>query len=98
MILNPKIIKVNTAIDKTKEQIAELQAKLKDLEKQKTELENQEIVALFRSERLNEDMLAMLRQPSKHSPKAVPEQETAQSSVLANSLPNREEESDVHDQ
>lgn len=42
---NPKIEKVNTAIAKTKVQIADYQAKLKELEKQKTLLENEEIVA-----------------------------------------------------
>ena len=62
MVTNPKIMKVNTAIDKTKEQIAELQAKLKDLEKQKTQLENDEIVAMFRREKLNEDEFAALLQ------------------------------------
>ena len=62
MVLNPKIIKINTAIDKTKEQIAEMQSKLKDLEKQKTQLENEEIVAMFRREKLNEDEFAQLLQ------------------------------------
>ena len=62
MVLNPKIIKVNSAIERTKEQIAEQQAKLKDLEKQKTQLENDEIVAMFRREKLNEDEFAALLQ------------------------------------
>ena len=62
MVLNPKIIKVNAAIDKTKEQIAELNSKLKDLEKQKTQFENDEIVAMFRREKLNEDEFAALLQ------------------------------------
>ena len=66
MVLNPKIIKVNSAIDKTKEQIAELQAKLKDLEKQKTQFENDEIVAMFRREKLNEDEFAALLQTGRH--------------------------------
>lgn len=62
MVMNPKIIKVTAAIDKTKEQIAELQVKLKDLEKQKILLENDEIVAMFRREKLNEDEFAALLQ------------------------------------
>ena len=98
MILNPKIIKANAAIEKTKEQIVELQTKLKDLEKQKTELENQEIVALFRSEKLNEDMLAVLRQAGKSKSQTVSNQATIQPTPPAHSLPNREEESDVYDQ
>ena len=65
MVINPKIIKVTSAIEKVKEQIAELQAKLKDLEKQKTQLENDEIVAMFRREKLNEDEFAAILQAGK---------------------------------
>jgi DNA-binding transcriptional regulator YiaG len=52
---NTKIAKVKQQISKTKETIAACQAKLRTLEKQKTELENLEIIALFRKENLNED-------------------------------------------
>ena len=38
--MNPKIEKLEKEIDKTKNKIAEMQARLRDLEKQKTELEN----------------------------------------------------------
>ena len=72
MVTNPKIIKVNAAIDKTKEQIAELQAKLKDLEKQKTQLENDEIVAMFRREKLNEDEFAVLLQAGRQKKPQTP--------------------------
>ena len=68
MVQNPKITKVNAAIDKTKEQIAELQTKLKDLEKQKTQLENDEIVAMFRREKLNEGEFAALLQSGRQKP------------------------------
>ena len=57
---NPKIEKVKTGITKTKEAITDLQNKLRDLEKQKIQLENEEIVALFRREKLNEDEFAAL--------------------------------------
>lgn len=57
---NPKIIKVNAAISKTLEQIAFYQQKLKDLEKQKINLENEEVIAMFRREKLNEDEFAAL--------------------------------------
>ena len=53
MINNPKIEKVNAAIIKTKETIAEYQKKLRELERQKTDLENLEIIALYRSGNLN---------------------------------------------
>lgn len=46
--MNPKIERVNKDIDKTKEKISEFQARLRELEKQKTELENIEIVEAVR--------------------------------------------------
>ena len=55
IIINQKITKVNIEIDKVKSQISVLQAKVKDLEKQKTKLEDEAIVALFRNEKTNED-------------------------------------------
>lgn len=56
--MNPRIEKLAKEIDKTKDKIAELQAKLRDLEKQKTELENTDIVALVRSLNLSPQELA----------------------------------------
>ena len=59
---NPKIEKVTAHIVKTKATIAEYQAKLKELERQKIQLENEEIVAMFRRENFSEDELkALLR-------------------------------------
>lgn len=46
--MNVKIERVNKDIDKTKEKISEFQARLRELEKQKTELENIEIVEAVR--------------------------------------------------
>lgn len=46
--MNAKIERVNKDIDKTKEKINEFQARLRELEKQKTELENIEIVEAVR--------------------------------------------------
>ena len=46
--MNVKIERVIKEIDKTKEKISEFQAKLRELEKQKTELENMEIVDAVR--------------------------------------------------
>ncbi len=46
--MNAKIERVHKDIDKTKEKISEFQAKLRELEKQKTELENMEIVEAVR--------------------------------------------------
>lgn len=46
--MNAKIERVNKDIDKAKDKISEFQARLKELEKQKTELENTEIVEAVR--------------------------------------------------
>lgn len=46
--MNARIERVNKDIDKTKEKISEFQARLRELEKQKTELENIEIVEAVR--------------------------------------------------
>ena len=64
-MMNPKIKKVNTGIAKTKTAILDYQAKLKELENQKILLENEEIIAMFRREKLNEDEFAALLQAGK---------------------------------
>ena len=56
--MNPKIEKVEKENTKTKNKIAELQAKLRDLEKQKIELENTDYVAVARSFHLTPEELA----------------------------------------
>ena len=53
--MNKKLERTIADIDKTNATIAQYQAKLRELEQQKTALENAEIVALFRKERLTED-------------------------------------------
>ena len=55
--MNPKIEKLEKEIDKTKNKIAEMQARLRDLEKQKTELENTDYVAIARSFHLTPQQL-----------------------------------------
>lgn len=47
--MNPKIKKTINEIEKTKTKIAELQARLRELEVLRVDLENTEIVSLFRS-------------------------------------------------
>lgn len=56
--MNPKIEKLAKDIEKTKAKIAEQQASLQDLEKQKTELENTDFVAVARSYHLTPQELA----------------------------------------
>ena len=53
--MNAKIERTITEINKTKDKIAEFQARLRTLEQQKITLENEEIVALYRKEKLTED-------------------------------------------
>ena len=75
---NPKIKKVTTAIEKVQGQIAEYQSKLKSLEKQKTQLENEEVIAMFRREKLNEDEFAALLQAGRQKTEQELPKETLQ--------------------
>ena len=56
--MDPKIEKLEKEIDRTKAKIAEMQAKLRKLEEQKTELENTDYVAVARSFHLTPQELA----------------------------------------
>ena len=46
--MNPKILKISEDIEKLRRKISSTQARLRDLERQKTELENADIVAAVR--------------------------------------------------
>jgi len=76
MITNPKIEKKKLDIAKTEETITELKNKLQRQKQELTALENEEIVALYRSEVLNEDILAVLRQQSQHKTESGGEPQT----------------------
>ena len=56
--MSKKKEKVILEIAKTKEKISVLQSKLRELERQKTELENTEIVELVRSTKMNTSELS----------------------------------------
>lgn len=76
--MNPKIEKLAKDIEKTKAKIAEQQARLRDLEKQKTELENTDFVAVARSYHLTPQELAeflKMRQMASSQAPSVQEQE-----------------------
>lgn len=62
---NPKIEKINQNIAKTQATIDKHLARMKSLEKQKISAENEEIVALFRRENLNEEQFAQLLRKGK---------------------------------
>ena len=57
--MSKKKEKVILEISKTKETISDLQDKLKELERQKTEIENTEIVELVRGTKMNTSELAI---------------------------------------
>jgi len=83
---NPKIEKVKANIAKTKAIIADYQVKLKDLERQKIQLENDEIVALFRRENLNEDEFAAILRSGKKEHTEVGGQAQGASGVKTDEL------------
>ena len=57
---NSKINRIDKEIQKTREKIAEYQNKLKELQAQKTEAENLQIVQMVRSMRLTPQELSQL--------------------------------------
>lgn len=58
--MNPKIKKIDTEYEKNAAKITELQTRQRELEKQRTELENLDIIGLVRSVGLNPQQLAAL--------------------------------------
>ena len=58
--MNPKIKKINTEYEKNAAKIAELQGRQAELDKQRTELENLDIIGLVRGVGLDPDQLAAL--------------------------------------
>ena len=76
--MNPKIDRLEKEIEKTKGKIADMQDRLRDLEKQKTELENTDYVAVARSFKLTPQELAeflMTRQMAPENEVTKQEQE-----------------------
>ena len=67
--MNVKIERVSKEIEKTKEKINEQQARLRELEKQKTELENLDIVSTVRGMNIS---LADLGELLKHVRQTAP--------------------------
>ena len=67
--MNAKIERVNKEIDKTKKKIYEQQARLRDLEKHKTELENLDIVSTVRGMNISfTDLAQLLKQANINIP------------------------------
>lgn len=59
---NPKIDKVNSDIAKSKAKISEYQTRLRSLERQKIELENESFINIIRSEKISDAELNTLMQ------------------------------------
>ena len=76
---NQRIEKVTDDIERTKAKIVEYQAKLRTLERQKTELENERIVALVRCERISDAQLhELMNSFKKDKPASAPAQENSE--------------------
>ena len=78
--MNAKIERVIKEIDKTKEKLTEFQGRLRELERQKTELENTQIVETVRGMDISLADLAAFLKASKATsgqvgPKSEPEKE-----------------------
>ena len=59
-MMNPRIQKVTAEIERVKEKLAAQQQRLRELEQQKTELENSEIVGVVRGLDVTPEELASL--------------------------------------
>ena len=69
--MNAKIKKINAEYEKNAAKIAELQARQKELDKQRTELENLDMVGMVRSMGMTPEQLAALIQASKTDASAL---------------------------
>lgn len=69
--MNPKIKKINAEYAKNAAKIEELQARQKELVRQRTDLENNDILELVHSHNLDITQLTALLQSMKTSPAAV---------------------------
>ena len=65
--MNAKIKKINAEYEKNAAKIAELQARQKELDKQRTELENLDIVGMVRRVGMTPDQLAALMEAARQS-------------------------------
>ena len=76
--MNPKISKIDAELDKTKKKISELQDHVRELEQQKTELENTNIVGLVRSAGMTPQELSALIQACRKNSGANPSTQNIQ--------------------
>ncbi len=67
--MNPKIKKIDSEYEKNAAKITELQERQRELEKQRLELENLDIIGMVRSMGLTPDQLAALIQGARSAEK-----------------------------
>ena len=81
--MNVKIERVIREIEKTKGKINEFQAKLRDLEKQKTELENLEIIGAIRGMDISiADLATLFNKENIASDKLVPKPKASKKEII----------------
>ena len=87
--MNAKIKKINAEYEKNAAKIAELQARQKELDKQRTELENLDIVGMVRSMGMTPEQLAAFIQASKTDASALTgkEEDSHATGQMAEGLP-----------
>ncbi len=73
--MNQKLRKINTEYKKNAAKITELQARQAELEKERTELENLDIIGLVRGVGMTPDQLAALIRSANAARPPMPEQE-----------------------
>ena len=89
--MNPKMQSLCNDIEKTKGKITELQARLRDLERRKTELENSEIVGIMRGIDVAPEELADFI-------KAFKEQRQPPASPVSSTIPASEKEEEINEE
>jgi len=94
---NPKIEKIDAAIARTKAIIADYQKKLREQERQKTDLEEQEILALYRREKFNQDEFAALLRSQRKTENAGKRDMFADSPRNAQPFAAHEKKEEPHD-
>lgn len=81
--MNPKIEKIKAEYSKNAAKIAELQARQRELTRQRTELENTDILELVHSHNLNIEQLAALIRTAKVDPLAAIRQGVTEDTAYA---------------
>ena len=90
--MNAKIERVSKDIEKTKGKISEFQARLKELERQKTELENMDIVDVVRGMNISiTDLAALLKTSRATSGQNVQRSAAAETTTIETDKEDNEE-------